>query len=47
MECEDCKTGLEDVEPDTCGHKGTLFWCPIHKRYECEKCRLEDEEKES
>lgn len=38
MECEDCKAGLEDVEPDICGHQGTLFWCPEHKRYECKKC---------
>lgn len=36
----------ELVEPClTCGHSGTLFWCSVHKRYECEKCCMEDEEK--
>jgi len=45
MDCEECRTDLDDIEPSTCGHTGTMFWCHVHKRYECEKCRLEDEKK--
>lgn len=35
---------IEVIEPClTCGHTGILFWCSVHKRYECEKCCMEDE----
>ena len=45
MNCEECGPELEDIEPETCGHTGTLFWCSVHKRYECESCSLEKEKK--
>lgn len=43
MNCEECKTELEDTNPDTCGHSGILLWCSIHRRYECEQCHMKDE----
>jgi hypothetical protein len=45
MDCEDCRIDLDVIEPSTCGHTGTLFWCLIHGRYECATCRMEDERK--
>jgi hypothetical protein len=46
MNCEECGIDLDDMESKTCGHTGTLFWCSVHKRYECENCSLKDEKKE-